>query len=168
MFYRPLPSEPAPLRLLGDVLDVMIVTLGTGMVGLMTVNVFARVTNVIDLAANVELGEFLLVWATFLGGASAARRVGHMRVSEVVDALPPRIAAGLDQLTRLLSLALLFLIVWKGASIVGHTWSQKTSVLYWPVGLTYLAMPVGAALSMVFIAFHIVRPPGPALDADLL
>jgi TRAP-type C4-dicarboxylate transport system permease small subunit len=152
---------------LGDAIDLIIVILGTGMIALMAVNVFARSTDLIDLAANVELGEFLLVWATFLGGASASRRVSHMRVGEIVDALPPRLAAGLEQIIRLATLFLLSLLVWKGASIVGHTWSQRTSVLYWPVGLTYLAMPVGAALCMVYVMLHIVRPPSPAPNPDM-
>lgn len=167
MFYRPDDPEPAVLRGLGDLIDLAVVLLGSGMVVLMTVNVFARTTNLIDLAANVELGEFLLVWATFLGGASAVRRVSHMRVSEIVDALPPRFGALLDQATRLLTLGLLALITWKGISIVGSTWSQKSSVLYWPVGLTYLALPVGAALCMLFLTYHIVRPPSPAPHSDV-
>lgn len=167
MYYRPDVPEPSALRLIGDVIDLCVVILGSGMIILMSLNVFARSTNLIDLAANVELGEFLLVWATFLGGASAVRRVSHMRVSEVVDALPQRFSALLDQATRLLTLGLLALITWKGISIVGSTWSQKSSVLYWPAGLTYLAMPVGAALCMVFITYHIVQPPRPAQHPDM-
>lgn len=167
MFHRPHPPEPLPLRWLGDAIDLAVVILGLGMIALMSLNVFARSTDLIDLAANVELGEFLLVWATFLGGASAVRRVGHMRIAELVDALPPRAALVLDQAMRLLTLVLLALLVWKGGSIVGHTWGQRSSVLYWPVGLTYLAMPVGAALSMVYTAFHMVRPPRPAPQPDL-
>jgi TRAP-type C4-dicarboxylate transport system permease small subunit len=167
MFYRPALPEPIALRVIGDAIDLVIVALGAGMVALMALNVFSRASDLIDLAANVELGEFLLVWATFLGGASAARRMGHMRVTEIVDALPPRIAGLLDQAMRLLSLMLLALIVWKGASIVGTTWGQKSSVLYWPVGLTYLAMPAGAALCMIFIAHQIARPPARAPAADL-
>ena len=167
MFYRPDAPEPALLRLVGNVIDLLVVLLGSGMIVLMSVNVFARTTNLIDLAANVELGEFLLVWATFLGGASAVRRVAHMRISELVDALPPRLAALLDQATRLLTLGLLVLITWKGISIVGSTWSQKSSVLYWPIGLTYLALPVGAALCMLYITHHIVRPPRPAPHPDM-
>ena len=167
MFYRPDAPEPAFLRRLGDLIDLAVVLLGSGMILLMSINVFARTTNLIDLAANVELGEFLLVWATFLGGASAVRRVTHMRVSELVDALPPRFAALLDQATRLLTLGLLALITWKGISIVGSTWSQKSSVLYWPVGLTYMAMPVGAALCMLYLTYHIVRPPSPAQTPDV-
>jgi TRAP-type C4-dicarboxylate transport system permease small subunit len=153
MFYRPDDPEPAVLRRLGDLIDLVVVLLGSGMVVLMSVNVFARTTNLIDLAANVELGEFLLVWATFLGGASAVRRV--------------RLGALLDQATRLLTMGLLALITWKGISIVGSTWSQKSSVLYWPIGLTYLALPVGAALCMVYLTFHIVRPPSPAQTPDV-
>jgi TRAP-type transport system small permease protein len=166
MFYRQTPPEPPPLRWLGDAIDLAVVILGAGMIALMAVNVFARSTDLIDLAANVELGEFLLVWATFLGGASAVRRLGHMRIAEVVDAIPPRFAALLDTAMRLLTLVLLALLAWKGASIVGHTWGQRSSVLYWPVGLTYLAMPVGAGLSMIYTAIQIVRPPQPVPFTD--
>ena len=34
--------------------------------------------------------------------------------------------------------------------IAAATWAQKSTVLYYPIGLGYLSMPVGMALCLVF------------------
>ena len=156
-FYRPSRAEPVLLRLLGDVIDLIVVALGTVMILLMFMNVLARLALDVDVAANVELGELMLVWATFLGGAAACRRSTHMRITEVVTAVPPHLRRWLELATRLGVLVLLVALVWNGGLIALQNMEQQTSVLYWPVGLTYAALPGGTALMAVFVAWEIWR-----------
>ena len=156
-FYRPARPEPAPLRYVGDIIDLAVVMLGTIMIVLMFVNVLARAALQVDVAANVELGEFMLVWATFLGCAAAARRSAHMRITELVDAAPPRLRRFMELATRTGVLAILAALVWNGFLIAQQNMEQQTSVLYWPVGLTYAAMPTGTALTFLFVAWETWR-----------
>lgn len=154
--HRPARGEPAPLRLLGDALDVAIVALASALLFVMSANVFARAAFNADIAWNTEFGEFTLVWATFLGGAAAARRGAHMRITEFVSMIPDTPRRWIEVALRLAVLLLLALLVVAGANIVAKTMDQLMSVLYWPVGLQYLAMPVGSALAFVFIAHETV------------
>jgi TRAP-type transport system small permease protein len=153
-FYRPSRPEPAPLRWLGDGLEVIIVVLGTALLTVMSANVLARAFFNADIAWNTEFGEFALVWATFLGGAAAARRGAHMCISEFVEKIPPTLRRMIEIGLRLAVIALLILLVNAGANIVAKTMDQQMSVLYWPVGLQYLAMPVGSALTLVFVVYE--------------
>lgn len=156
------------MRLIGDTIDLSLVALAVVLIGVMTVNVAARAALNTDLAWNVEFGEFVLVWATFLGGAAAARRGGHIRISEIVTALPARSRRAVEALTRLGVLILLTVLVWKGMVIALSQMDQEMSVLYWPVGLQYAAMPIGSGLAALFVAYELWRiVRGQTLSTDL-
>ncbi len=141
------------MRLLGDIVDIVLVGLATALVAVMFINVLARGVLNVDIAWNTEFGEFCLVWATFVGAAAAARRGSHMRISELIEAADPRLRRILEITTRAGVLILLGLLVWRGMLIVGRTMDQEMSVLYWPVGLQYLAMPVGSLLTAIYVAY---------------
>jgi TRAP-type transport system small permease protein len=153
-FYRPSRPEPALLRWLGDGLESVIVVLGAALLTVMSANVLARAFFNADIAWNTEFGEFALVWATFLGGAAAARRGAHMCITEFVEKIPPAPRRIIEIALRLAMIALLILLVNAGSNIVAKTMDQQMSVLYWPVGLQYLAMPVGSALTLVFVVYE--------------
>jgi TRAP-type C4-dicarboxylate transport system permease small subunit len=160
MLPDPVADEPLVLRLVGRLVDLAVVLSGTGVAVLVFGNVLARYVAGIDVAWSGELALFLLVWGTFLGGAAAARRRAHMRVSELIGMLggmPRRVG---EVLINLAVSGLLGLVIWYGAVIVELQWPQQTTVLYWPYGLLYLAMPVGAALTLLFVlhdAWRIAR-----------
>lgn len=153
----PTHAEPAILRRLGDAVDVAVATTGACLALLMTVNVAGRALFHSDISANVELGEFLLVWATFLGGASAARRGAHMRIVEGLLMMPAGFRRYVEVAVRFLVLAVLGALAWNGAKIAEIAMDQTTTVLYWPVGLGYAAMPVGSALAFIFVAHETWR-----------
>jgi TRAP-type C4-dicarboxylate transport system permease small subunit len=157
MLPDPVADEPLPLRLVGRLVDLAVVLCGAGVAVLVFGNVISRFVFALDIAASSELAAFLLVWGTFLGGAAAARRRAHMRVSELVSLLggmPRRIA---EVAINLAVAGLLCLVIWYGAIIVALQWPQLTTVLYWPYGLLYLAMPVGAALTLLFVLHDALR-----------
>jgi TRAP-type C4-dicarboxylate transport system permease small subunit len=154
-FYRPGRPEPAPLRLLGDAIDLAVTGLAVLLLVVMFANVAARVLLNSDIAWNTEFGEFVLLWATFLGGASAARRGAHMRITEFVEAMPPAWTRTVEITGRIGVVALLLCLVWYGLSITQSTMEQEMTVLHWPIGLQYLAMPVGSALALVYVLYEI-------------
>ena len=145
------------MRLLGDLIDVAVITLAAVLIVVMSVNVLSRVALNADIAWNTEFGEFVLVWATFLGGAAAARRGGHMRITELVAALPRGLSRPIEMATRLLALVIIGLLVFHGVEIVSRTMDQEMTVLYWPVGLQYLSLPVGTFLTGIYVAYETWR-----------
>ena len=44
-------------------------------------------------------------------------------------------------------------MLWLGAQYVDFAWGQETPVLNWNFGLVYLAIPIGAVLMLVYLAF---------------
>jgi len=151
----PAPPEPAPLRLLGELVDWAIVALGAALVVIVFVNVVMHQLD-LDIAWTTEFGEFVMVWTTFLGGAAAARRRGHMAITELRDHLKRGAGRALRLAIELTVAAVLALLVWYGASIVQASWGNILTVLDWPMAWQYLALPVGAAIALVYVLRDVV------------
>ncbi|NJM83592.1 MAG: TRAP transporter small permease [Tabrizicola sp.] len=149
------PHYPPGLRLLSHATDASLAIGGLAILILVFTNVTLRGAAGFDLAWSLEVTAFLLLWTTFLGCAAATARGAHMRVTEIVDSLlSPKRKWRLEHLVNVLIIVLLATLIISGTRIVGHTWQQKTTVLYWPVGLLYASMPVGMALTLVFHMFN--------------
>ena len=149
------PHYPTFLRLLSRLIDFALMLGGLSILTLVFTNATLRGTAGFDLAWSLEVTAFLLLWTTFLGCAAAMARGAHMRVYEIVDNLLNARAKWVLQVAiDLMVILLLLTLIVKGISISGHTWAQKTTVLYWPVGLLYASMPAGMALSLVFHLYN--------------
>ncbi len=153
MDYRPL--YPTALQLLSRLIDLCLVVGGLSILILAFANATLRGLAGFDLAWSLEVTAFLLLWTTFLGCAAAMARGAHMRVTEISAALlGPRALRGLEHGINLLIAVLMVSLIVHGTSIASHQWAQKTTVLYWPVGLLYASMPAGIALSLVFHLYN--------------
>jgi len=152
----PGPPAPAAIRWLGTAIDWTVVGIGAVMVVLVSCNVFMHVLQR-DIAWTTELCEFMMVWATFLGGASLARRGGHMTITEFLDKLSDAKRRQADGAIQVVALAVLALLVWYGIGIVQANWGNVLTVLDWPMALQYLGLPVGSAAMLVFVAFDLIQ-----------
>ncbi|WP_380058225.1 TRAP transporter small permease [Falsihalocynthiibacter sp. SS001] len=153
MDYR--PFYPPALRWLSRLIDISLAVGGIAILVLVFGNAALRGGAGFDLAWSLEVTAFLLLWTTFLGCAAAVARGAHMRVTEVTEALMGQKTQ--DVLTLIINIAvavLMLTLIWTGWSIAEHTWAQRTTVLYWPVGLLYASMPVGILLSLIFHLYN--------------
>lgn len=151
---------PAILRYLSHSIDLFLVLGGITVLLLIFTNAMLRGAAGFDLAWSLEVTAFLLLWLTFLGCSAAMARGAHMRVTEIVaHVVPEKLQPVLDLLISIVIVLLLSSLIYYGATISMHTWAQKTTVLYWPVGLLYASMPVGIAITLIFHLYNM------ALDA---
>jgi TRAP-type C4-dicarboxylate transport system permease small subunit len=102
----------------------------------------------------------LMIVLTFFGGAACYRVGMHMRMSFFVSLLPPYLQRVFALVVELLMAAIaLFMVVW-GAALVATTW--QNSIADFPalsVGVTYLPMPLGGALLLLFIVERLTIGP---------
>ena len=157
------------LRILGDAVDGSVILIGGTLIAIVLANVVLHLFAM-DLAWVTELGEFLMVWVTFLGGVAASRRNAHMAISEVLDKLQPegrRVAEIAVQSLCLFVLALLLVFGWQ---IVASSWGSELTTLGWPMAWQYMPLPLAAALMLVFHARDLValvrREPRPTSDSS--
>ena len=102
----------------------------------------------------------LMVTFTFFGAAATFRAAGHIAVAMLTDVLPERGRWLCAKLVDLLMIAIcLFVIVW-GAKLSAETMRQTLADLPWlPVGYTYLPLPIGCFLILLFVLENAVFGP---------
>jgi TRAP-type C4-dicarboxylate transport system permease small subunit len=112
------------------------------------------------------MAVLLAIVLTFIGAAACYRVGAHMSVSILVNAL----GQPWQRLVRLLSEALMglvsvFMMVW-GSALVETTWHQSIAEFpFLPVGLTYVPIPVGGAITLLFVIERMLIGPPPQLGA---
>lgn len=138
-----------PLRILAAVVDGSVILIGGTLIFIVLANVVLHLFA-LDLAWVTELGEFLMVWVTFLGGVAASQRNAHMAITEVLDKLKPdsrRVAEIAVQTLCLFVLALLLVFGWR---IVASSWGSELTTLGWPMAWQYMPLPLAALLMLIF------------------
>jgi TRAP-type C4-dicarboxylate transport system permease small subunit len=103
----------------------------------------------------------LTIVLTFIGAAACYRLRLHMSVTFFVDLLPaaPQRVAQVVVETLMGSFAL-FMVIW-GGKLVATTWHNSIADFpFLSVGVTYLPIPIGGAILLLFIIEHMtIGPP---------
>ncbi|MHB1247955.1 MAG: TRAP transporter small permease [Polaromonas sp.] len=102
----------------------------------------------------------LMVTFTFFGAAASYRAGAHIAVSMLTDRLPRPMQWFCEKLVDLLMVGVcLFVIVW-GGKLATETMIQSLADLPWmPVGITYLPLPIGSFLTLLFVLEKAVLGP---------
>jgi TRAP-type C4-dicarboxylate transport system permease small subunit len=122
---------------------------------------------VLDSASSwpEPMAILLSIVLTFFGAAACYRSGVHMRVTVARDLLPPLPQRVVDFIAEgLMALISLFMVIW-GARLVAATWQQVIAEFpFLSVGVTYLPIPIGGAITMLFIAERLLIGPPPQTD----
>lgn len=105
---------------------------------------------------------------TFIGAAACYRARMHMRVTVLVNLLPPIGQRLINLLAEGVMAAMcLFMVVW-GERLVATTWYQSIAEFpFLSVGITYLPIPIGGVITLLFVIERVLIGP-PARDAQAL
>jgi TRAP-type C4-dicarboxylate transport system permease small subunit len=121
---------------------------------------------VLDSASSwpEPMAILLSIVLTFFGAAACYRSGIHMRVTVARDLLPPLTRRVVDLIAEgLTALVSLFMVIY-GVQLVGKTWySAIAEFPFLSVGVTYLPIPIGGAVTLLFIAERLLIGPPPQL-----
>jgi TRAP-type C4-dicarboxylate transport system permease small subunit len=94
----------------------------------------------------------LAIVLTFIGAAACYRVGAHMNVAILVRALAPPWRTLVELAAEaLMALISLFMVIW-GWALVETTWHQSIAEFpFLSVGLTYLPIPVGGLVTLLFV-----------------
>jgi TRAP-type C4-dicarboxylate transport system permease small subunit len=109
----------------------------------------------------------LTIVLTFFGAAACYRLGLHMRVTLLTDALPSPARRAADLAGEaLMGVLALFMLIW-GARLVETTWHQTIAAFpFLSVGVTYLPIPLGGAITLLFVVERLTLGPPPRALAD--
>ncbi len=106
----------AAVRLLNQVswgASVLAIATLLAMMLLTVADVFMRYVFRNPILGTVELIEYLIVAAGFLGVAWCTFKRGHLKVGVIMDRMPPRVQAITDSVTLFLGMTVVPLIPWQ-------------------------------------------------------
>jgi TRAP-type transport system small permease protein len=125
------------------------------LMGSMSIIVFANVVSRYITGDSIpwaeEVARHMMIWLTFLGCGLVLRSGGHIAIDNLQDAVSSGTAQKIRGLIFLLLLGFFAILFWVGITYVQRTMTQLTAGTQIPFGYIYLAMPVGAALTIVHL-----------------
>jgi TRAP-type transport system small permease protein len=96
-----------------------------------------------------EMARYALVWLTLAGTAVAVREDSHIRVTLIVDLLPPLLRRALAGVLDLAQIGLFCTFAWYGLDAALFALGQRSDGLQLPLGYPYMALPIFFALAAV-------------------
>lgn len=121
------------------------------------VGVFMRYVVGVGAQWPEPIAILLMVVFTFVGAAAAYRAGGHIAVTMLTDRLPHAVQRIVERLVDLVMVLVCLFVVGYGTRLCLETMGQSIAELPWlPVGVTYAAIPIGAAATLLFVIERIV------------
>jgi TRAP-type C4-dicarboxylate transport system permease small subunit len=101
-----------------------------------------------------------MVVFTFVGAAASYRAGRHIAVTMLTDRVPPSWRRPLEWIVDILmALLSLFILVW-GTKLCIGTWNQSVGAFpILKVGVTYLPLPIGSAVTLLFVIERMIAGP---------
>lgn len=133
--------------------DIILVKLNSALIAtmmfVMFVLVFSNVVTryVFSFSMNwaEELSRYLMIWIAYLGAGLAMREGRHASIEVLQDLLPKPAVKYVRVLVALVILIFMGVLAFLGWEYSQFAMRQRTAVLRLPMGLLYLAIPIGAA-----------------------
>ncbi|MBQ6293849.1 MAG: TRAP transporter small permease [Lachnospiraceae bacterium] len=109
-----------------------------------------------SLAWSEEAARYLQIWLTFIGAAYAIKKGTHIAMTDIVSRMPKLVATGMKIFTDLLLLAFSVFSLYQGIQLVKATSKQTTPAIGIPTSLVYLSIPVGGAISIIYLCWKYI------------
>lgn len=122
------------------------------------VGIFARYVLNEGLSWPEPIAILCMVTFSFIGAAVGYRARSHIAVSMLTDRLAPPARKALLFIAELMMLAISLFILWYSVQLCIELWEQP--VAEFPIitaGQTYLPLPVGSLLTLLFILESLFR-----------
>ena len=117
------------------------------------VGVFARYVLGFGAQWPEPIAILLMIVFTFLGAAASYRAGAHIAVAMLTNRLPASLQKGCEVLVDVAMAAICLFVVIYGTKLCIGMMGQTLAELPWlPVGVTYSPLPLGAFLTLLFVA----------------
>ncbi len=128
---------------------VLLILLSVIMVVVIFIQVFMRYVMQNSLSWSEELARYCFIWLIYIGISYGVKKQRHISVDAILLLFKERGKIIFGIIANLLFLAFAIFVVVKGYEISSQLlqWGQKSPANKIPMGIVYLAAPVGMALT---------------------
>lgn len=129
---------------------VILVALTCVMVSITFAQVFARYVLSNPLHWSEELARYCFVWIVFIGASAALKRGAHIGVDFFVMHLSERSVRFLSIPVKLFVSIFLAVLIMNAIPVIQKNMSQLSPAIGLPMGIVYLAIPISAAIMLIY------------------
>lgn len=145
----------------------LVVTLATGFITALLLQVIFRYLLNAPLSWSEELSTFLFVWATLLSASYGVRTQEHLRLTFVLDLLDGRARKTLEVFIHVLVGGFGVFLIYNGWRLADLVWDNTSAAIGYPAGFLYSSVPVSGGLIALHVLAHIARMLTTSAGADL-
>jgi TRAP-type C4-dicarboxylate transport system permease small subunit len=113
---------------------------------LVMINVLGRYGIGKSWAAVEEISTILMIWIAYLGAGLALREGRHAAIDIFLDKLPAGACRFVRATLGVIIIAFFVVLAYLGFQMSAFGWSTETTATQIPVGLPYLAIPIGSLM----------------------
>lgn len=136
-----------------DLLNKVVGIIVGSMLAVMSVLIIAQVICrfVLDypLTWSEEAARYLMVYTVFLGAALALRNHRMIAIEIIAESVKPKVRKFLRILVMLITMAFLFILLFKSVDLIQIVARQKSPSLGLSMDIAYMAIPIGATLMII-------------------
>lgn len=153
------------IHFVDTIVDAVLAAILAGTVVILTAAVWYRYVLNSSLGWTDEVGSYLLVWITFLGGYPCFRKGLHLDFPMVVGMLNPTAQHWLGRAVAALLAVFCAFVAWQSWKVTSMIGGARISSLDIPRGLFLASMPVSFALMSLALALNALRGKEPGTSS---
>lgn len=143
-------------RVLQRLDEIATAVLLVGLVVVVTLQVLFRYLFYQPMGWTEEAGRYLFIWLSLLGAAVGVKHRAHFGVDLLVKRLARAGGGPLLALIDALGVGFCAVLTWFGGTLVLRTLDQTSPGLNLPMGVPYLALPIGGVLMIAYFLRHLL------------
>ncbi len=148
----PNPSSATRSGLFWTVIETAMILAFITMLGVMFVQVTSRYALGVGVPWTDETSRFLYITQIFLGVAVAQRYGAHIRITIMMDLLPPRLRRAAEAFSDILVLVITFALIVGAYRMMGRTSGVLASTLPVSMAMIYAVQGLGILLYALLVA----------------
>jgi C4-dicarboxylate transporter DctQ subunit len=142
-------------RVLARADEVATGVLMVALVAIVALQVLFRYLFYQPMGWTEEAGRYVFIWLCLLGAAVGVKHRAHFGVDLLIKRLGPVGAARALALIDGLGIGFCGVLTWFGGALVLRTLEQTSPGLDLPMGVPYLALPLGGVLMITYFVRHL-------------
>ncbi|WP_280770441.1 TRAP transporter small permease [Salipaludibacillus daqingensis] len=139
--------------------EVLLIIFSVIMVVTIALQVFMRHVMSSSLSWSEELARYCFIWLVYIGISYGVKKQRHIKVDVMLVLLKDKGKVVLNIISNFIFLAFAIFVIIYGYDISRQLlgWGQTSPALHIPMGVVYLATPVGMALTSIRLIQQLIK-----------
>ncbi|NLY36856.1 MAG: TRAP transporter small permease [Tissierellia bacterium] len=156
------------IKTLNKIEDTALIVMFAAMVGIIFFQVVMRYVFNNSSSWSEELGKFLFVWLSWIGISIGHRRKEHIRITLVVDKLPPKWKIISEALSELVLIIICGITLYYGIMMIGIQKTTPYAGIKISTAWGYLSLVLGCGIFILRATVYFIESIKSLSDKDTI